>query len=41
MGYSAGMEPPEASAPDRPRARLGWATVVIATATLLIGGFVG
>ena len=41
MGYSAGMEPPEASAPDRPRARLGWATVVIAIATLLIGGFLG
>jgi hypothetical protein len=34
------MEPP-ASAPEHPRARLGWPTVVIALATLLIGGFLG
>src|SRR6476659_1425308 len=33
------MEPP--AEPDRPRRRLGWPTVVIALATLLIGGFIG
>lgn len=43
MPYSAGMEGPATPAPepDRPRRRLGWPTVVIALATLLIGGFVG
>jgi hypothetical protein len=33
------MEPP--AEPERPRRRLGWPTVVIALATLLIGGFIG
>jgi len=41
MGYSAGMEPTAPAAPERPRRRLGWPTVAIALATLLIGGFIG
>ena len=35
------MEPTAPAAPERPRRRLGWPTVVIALATLLIGGFIG
>jgi hypothetical protein len=35
------MEPTAPAAPEHPRRRLGWPTVVIALATLLIGGFVG
>ncbi|HXJ62620.1 MAG TPA: PASTA domain-containing protein [Actinomycetota bacterium] len=35
------MEPTAPAAPERPRRRLGWPTVVIALATLLLGGFIG